>query len=398
MIWAMFLSVVLFSECRRAPDTIFTLKGEIEGLRTGDTLFLTAYSIPEWQSGPVGPIDTIYVEEPGSFSYAKPLQETAFYLLTYRPYGEIPQPSCILGESILAKAGETTTVKGSIHYLGAWEKDGGFYKDSLVNRLEKLTNTYNRSLIDIYDRIMQALKQQQPDSVDKYGSMYNMREKPLELRELEKFIAEEVQDNEFAVYLYLNRQIELPFGETEARYARFSPEIKKSKMGRHLEEIIEKRRLLEPGHTPPDFEVKTPQGKTYTLSHYQGRYLLLYYWGLCPGTFAVQPKLLELYKNYHAKGLDVLGCSMDDFTRTQPQLLNNVQALEEIGPLLNQPWENVYFSDEDNEQLGKDYNFTVLPTLMLISPEGKVLVRGYGKAYDEIQEILRQELTDSGKL
>lgn len=298
----------------------------------------------------------------------------------------------MFGDPILAKAGETTIVKGSIHHIGALEKSGGFYNDSLVKQLTVLSNAYHHSQIDIYDHIMQTVKQQQPDSIDKYGMMYNSIQKPEELLELEKYIAEEIQDNEFAVYPYLNRQVELPFGETEARYARLSPEVKMSKMGRHLEEIIAKRRLWEPGHIAPDFKVGNAQGKTFVLSDYKGKYLLLYYWGLCPGTFTVQPKILELYHTYHDKGFDILGCSLNDFTQTQPNLLKDEEALHEIGPLLNQPWENVYFSEKDNARLGKVYNFTVLPTLMLISPESKILVRGYGKAFEEIQGILQQNL------
>lgn len=391
-ILAITLWITLFSGCRKPQYLQFTLKGEIEGLQAGDTLFLTTYSIPEWQSGTVGPIDTIYIVKTGSFSFTKTQPETNFYLLSYSPSRKPLRPSCMLGDPILAKAGETTTLKGSIHQIGALEKSGGFYNDSLVKRLTLLNNTYNNSQIDIYDHIMQAVEQQQPDSIEKYGRMYNSSQKPEELLKLEKYIAEEIQDNEFAVYLYLNRQVELPFGETEARYARFSPEIKMSKMGRHLEEIIAKRRLLEPGHIAPDFKVVTSQSKTFALSDYKGKYLLLYYWGLCPGTFAVQPKILQLYHTYHDKGFDILGCSLVDFTQTQPDLLKNEEALQEIGPLLNQPWENVYFSENDNARLGKVYNFTVLPTLMLISPESKILVRGYGKAFEEIQEILQQNL------
>lgn len=384
-----FTLILVFALCTgcRISTPAFVLQGELNGLLPGDTLFLTSYLLPEWQSQQT---DTVYVTEPGRFSFFKPQEQTAFYLLSYAPQGKEPLKSCMLGDPILARTGDTTFLKGTVNEIGALSKTGGFYRDTLIARHVQLRQTHDLELIDIYRHIMKGIEENQPDTVAKYGYRYNTKQKPEALVALNKRIAEEVNDREYAAYLYLTNQYEIPFAEVEKRYNRFTSEIQASYMGQQLKRILDKRRQVEPGSEPPAFRLVTSTGKTIRSADYRGDYLLIYYWGLCPGTFAIQPDVLKLYSDYHGKGLEIIGCAANDFTKTNPELVTDERSRKEVEPLLDQPWETVYLNEPANARLKDDYNLTVLPTLTLISPEGKVAVRGYGESLDKIKKILEE--------
>lgn len=384
----LFLAAALAActSCRMA-EPAFVLQGEIDGLTPGDTLFLTSYLLPEWQPQQA---DTIYVAEPGRLSFSKLQEQTAFYLLSYAPRGRERLKSCMSGDPILAQAGDTTWLKGTVGEIGALSKTGGFYRDTLMARYVRLRQAHDLQLIDIYRHIMKGIEENQPDTVAKYGYRYNTERIPETVAALNKQIAEEVNDREYAAYLYLTHQYEIPFADVEKRYNRFTPEIQASYMGRQLKRILEKRRQVEPGNNAPAFHLVSSTGKELRPKDYRGSYLLVYYWGLCPGTFAVQPELLKLYADFHEKGLEIIGCTTSDFTKTNPELLTDQRSREELKPLLDQPWETVYLNEQADSRLKEDYNLTVLPTLTLISPKGKVLVRGYGECVEKIKNILKE--------
>ncbi|MDI9605423.1 MAG: redoxin domain-containing protein, partial [Bacteroidota bacterium] len=167
------------------------------------------------------------------------------------------------------------------------------------------------------------------------------------------------------------------FSEGMQRYEKFNDEVKESYIGRKVKELIQKKEKLEVGNTPPDFIVITTTGVERTLSSYKGKHLLLYYWGMCPGSIQLSPQLTEFYKTYHSQGLEVLSITKDDPLKSQPQLKENTRTWDRFKDFLNPIWEVVYEVEHDNAKMGSDYIFNVLPTVMLISPEGITLFRGY---------------------
>lgn len=388
IIFAIAIVFALCSACQKNNDS-FTLKGNVDGLQPGDTLFLTSFLLPEWKPDQT---DTFYVTTPGTFSFSKQQKQTLFYLLSYTPKDKEPLKSCILGVPILAKAGEVTYLTGSTTYFGALRKSGGLYSNLLIAREDSLSHLYDSTLIYIYQHIMAAMEANQPDSINKYGTMYNTRQKPEELISIQNELAENIHDNEYAAYLYLTRLYNIPFKDITARFEKFTPEVKASYIGKRLSNTIHTKQKLQEGNTPPDFSVTSSDGNRLSLSSFNGKYLLIYYWGICPGTFAVHPKLLNLYTTYHDKGLEVMACSNNDIFKTHPEILTNESSRKEVEPLLHHPWTKIYLSDNNNAQIATNYALTVLPTLMLISPEGIILARGYGEVFGSIEEILKKNL------
>ncbi len=113
----------------------------------------------------------------------------------------------------------------------------------------------------------------------------------------------------------------------------------------------------------PNFSRANLNGKTIRLSDYKGKVVLLNFWATwCGPCLAEMPKFAEWQNEYRARGLQVVGVSMDD---AEPVVRRTVSRLS-----LNYP---VVMGDE---KIGAAYGGILgLPVTMLIDRRGFVRAR-----------------------
>lgn len=337
--------------------------------------------------------DTILVEKEGIFSAFIPMEHTTFYLLTHQPKVGEPLRSCIRGAEIIARVGDDIKLEGSLDYLGAVRHSGGFYDNSLVARYDSLTASSNTEMIDIFSQILKYQDTKQNDSVAKYGQMYNEYHRPLMLKIVRDSLALKVNDMEYAAFMYASAFVfDATYKDVKERLAQFTPEVQNSYFGQILDKQLLVLKNIEVGFAPAEFTVTDKDGRKVSLSDYKGKYVLIYHWGLCPGTFWVNPKITDLYQKYHEKGLEVLGFTRDDLLKSLQGSSEEFKKDERVQGLLSHPWTTVYTEDEGNGFIVKDLYFSGVPILMLISPDGITLARGYTKAYEEVKNLLDRNL------
>lgn len=377
--------------CRYATHTDgFKLSGELEGLQAGDTLFLTSFLLPDWEEESV---DTILVEKAGTFSAFIPMERTTYYLLMHQPKVGEAKRSCIRGSSTVACVGDDICLKGSLSYLGAARHSGGFYDNPLVAEYDSLSSASDVEMIDIFDQAMKYRDAKQADSAAKYVQMYNEYRQPAALKQYRDSLALKVHDSEYAAFMYAYGFLfDATYEELQERLAQFTPEVRSSYFGQILDKQLAVLKNIEVGFPPAEFTVTDKDGKTVSLSSYKGKYLLIYHWGLCPGTFWVNPKIMDLYQKYHEKGFEVLGFTDTDLSKSLEGRSDEYKKDENIQGLLNHPWTTVYTGDEGNGFIAKDLYFAGVPILMLVSPDGITLSRGYSETYEKVKEILEKNL------
>lgn len=79
----------------------------------------------------------------------------------------------------------------------------------------------------------------------------------------------------------------------------------------------------EPQSKAPNFALKTQQGETLELKKLKGKVVVLNFWATwCAPCRAEIPGMLEVYDKYKAKGLEIVGVSLDrgGWTRVTPFL------------------------------------------------------------------------------
>lgn len=369
-------------------NSSFILQGSIDGLQKGDTLIITEYTLPEWI---IEKQDTLIVQQNNTFSVTFPLEHTTYLSLRHFPKTGKPLPSSKMALNLLARPADKLTLAGTVEYFVLAEIKGGFYDNPLVRQENNLEGAFDKAGINIIRNMERARSNEQKDSVQFYAQQYNTRRKPEQLRAINDSVANKTHDTEYAAFQFLSRNYDWDFSEGKNRFGKFNDEVKESYFGKKVKELIRKKEMLEVGNTPPDFTVITTTGTERKLSYYKGKHLLLYYWGMCPGSIQLSPQLTEFYKIHHPQGLEILSITKEDPLKSQPQLKENPQVWAQFKDFLNPIWEVVYEVEHNNDKISHDYIFNVLPTVMLISPEGKTLFRGYND-YAELEKAYLDSL------
>lgn len=384
-------SILLGSSICPQKENGFKLITQLEGIQAGDTLLLGYIELPVWADVRY---DTLITGQKGNFSGIVPLRHTSFMLMRHLPKAGKEIQSCIRGAEIVARPGDEITLKGTIQELGAVRHSGGLYNDSVVNRYDSLNSSHNLQLIGIYTKILEAQKNGQNDSVNKYGQMYNHRVTPEPLKQMKEYLEKE-NTSEYAAFHTASSMYDHTYESLQERLSMFSPEIQATYFGQIMKRQLGVLKNIAVDNTPPPFTLTDKEGNKLSLSDYKGKYLLIYHWGICPGTFWVNPQIEELYEKYHSKGLEILGLSQADITpwyeeikQTEP----DAEIISSLEPLLKHSWRTAFTSKEGNGFIVDSYYLSGVPILMLISPQGKTLVRGYSNKFEEVKKVLEEQL------
>ena len=118
--------------------------------------------------------------------------------------------------------------------------------------------------------------------------------------------------------------------------------------------------MAEPFKEIVDFTIegKTIAGEAISLASYQGKVVLVDFWGTwCGPCVAAMPKLTELHEKYNAKEFEILGVAADDSDSLKEFLDKNPLA-----------WKNV--TDAESE-LAMKYSIEAYPTTLLVDKQGK---------------------------
>lgn len=141
--------------------------------------------------------------------------------------------------------------------------------------------------------------------------------------------------------------------------------------------------LLKPGTEVPDFKLKTPEGKPFTLSSLRGKYVVLDFWASwCPDCRKDAPNILRMYRQFKARGIEFVGVSFD----TDAEAWQKAIAKYELGYTQVSELKRMKES-----QTAKDFGVKWIPSMYLIDPEGKVVM---GTVLSYKVENRLYELTD----
>ena len=132
-----------------------------------------------------------------------------------------------------------------------------------------------------------------------------------------------------------------------------------------------KAATLKPNMPAPKIHFLESNNKEITLDFYKGKYVLIDFWASWCGPCRKSiPELINLYETYHSAGFEILSVSIDENEADWKKAV-----LEE-----EMPWKQVR-SSNINETL-QQFNFSGIPTLYLIDPDGNIVTSFTGFTND----------------
>ena len=130
--------------------------------------------------------------------------------------------------------------------------------------------------------------------------------------------------------------------------------------------------LTTVGTQAPDFALASLDDPktTFTKASFQGRYLLVDFWGTwCGYCVRELPTTHKVYAAYHDKGLEILSLAADKAP--------GAVAAFRLRPGTPMPWHHAFIGrGKDEDPVVKAYGINGFPSLFLLGPDGTILAKG----------------------
>lgn len=155
--------------------------------------------------------------------------------------------------------------------------------------------------------------------------------------------------------------------ELDSILSKFSPEISNSEYVIKLKEMSKERKMTSVGAEAADFTMNTPEDKPVQLSSLKGKVVLLDFWASwCAPCREENPNVVKLYQQYHNKGFEILGVSLDKKKEDWIKAIKD-DKLDWIHVSDLQYWQS---------SAAKLYNVKAIPQSFLLDQEGKIIAKG----------------------
>ncbi len=183
-------------------------------------------------------------------------------------------------------------------------------------------------------------------------------------RETNEFLA--AHDDLIAAHTYqaYAQQNEAGLEASRALYDKLGPGAKNTPSARIMKARIDRMEKTAMGRPAPDFTLPDLQGNPVTMSKVPGKIKLLDFWASWCGPCRLNnPSLKKAYEQYHSKGFEVIGISLDDKKQRW------ADAVEKEGL----PWINVSALKGWKCEVARMYNVTGIPAIFVLDENNRII-------------------------
>lgn len=326
-----------------------TIAGKIENIKKGCLYLLTQSSEDK--------IDTLGQcnIKKGKFKLKATLNEPKVTRLVLDGYSG--------GFILLAEPGETYDAllsQNENYYIKGGKLNDGYtahmkVSDSLRTVISGLQERYDALRADMKFRSASMVN----DSLQR--EQKNMRDIT------KKFL--DSNDNLITAYtIYSNIDMrDMSLKESRQMYRSLGEGAKATQYGRMIKERIDRMAKTDGGAKAPDFTLKDINGNTVTMSAVSGKIKIIDFWASWCGPCRLNnPALKKLYDEFHEKGLEIIGVSLDSNRDAWKK------AIENDG--LN--WINVSSLKGWKCDIAHLYNIKGVPSLFILDEHNNIIATG----------------------
>lgn len=169
-------------------------------------------------------------------------------------------------------------------------------------------------------------------------------------------------------FIVLSQMAEqLTDAELEAITSSFAPEIAGSEYVVKLNEMVTEKRKTGIGAIAPDFTMNNTEDQPVQLSSLRGKIVLVDFWASwCGPCRQENPNVVNLYNQYHDKGFEIIGVSLD---RTKEDWIKGIKDD-------NLSWIHVSDLQYWQNSAARLYGVNSIPQSYLLDKDGVIIGKG----------------------
>jgi len=361
-------SVAIIS-CSKVKDGEYLITGTAKGIANGKTIILQGQD-PTTKMNVA--LDTVKVENE-KFEIKGKVTEPAFHTLILQDAnGPIP---------FILETGEITIAvdKDSIHK----SKVGGTYSnEEYVKFNDELQKTQKR-LVDFQknntQKMQQAQQAQDTATINGLMKQYMTIQTEVQADSKKKYVAyAESHPKSFISVLIVKGMSEDPTADAkkiESLYNSLDESLKNTTPGKEAKSKIGQAKMPAVGATAPpvgsakwrsDFSAPNPEGKVVSLKESLGKVTIVDFWASwCGPCRKENPNVVAIYKELHAKGLNIIGVSLDKEAGKWKE------AIAKDGLT----WTHVSNLKFWDEPIAAQYGVQSIPATFILDASGKVVAQ-----------------------
>lgn len=351
------LSATLLFSCKDGKTDGYSLNGTIDSVEDGEQVFI---EIPS-EAGGITAIDTAVVKN-GKFEF---IGKTDEIKIAYIQIGKLQWkiPFVLENEKITV-----TAYKDSLQA----SKAGGSYNNEELTKFNANFDKINKRIEKFREENMGLMQEAQQnndtETLERLDEEYKVIEKDI-INYMESYASENPKSFVSLMLLsHLASGRDVDFEKLKASVAALAPELKSTKTGQELEEKIKNISATAIGQLAPDFSAPNPDGQMVSLKESLGKVTLIDFWASWCGPCRVEnPHVVALYNEFHEKGLNIIGVSLDREDQKEKWL--DAIAADKL------TWTQVSNLKFWQDPIAKQYSVQSIPATFLLDADGKIIAK-----------------------
>ena len=171
--------------------------------------------------------------------------------------------------------------------------------------------------------------------------------------------------------------------QSQALYDQMGPGAKETVSARILKERIARLQQTASGAIAPDFTLNDLEGNPITMSKVKGKIKIVDFWASWCGPCRLNnPSLKKLYADFHDKGLEIIGVSLDS---------NKARWADGVAKQ-GLPWIQVSSLKGWKCETARLYNVTGIPALFVLDENNHIIATGLKG--DALRKFVQEKLTE----
>ncbi|MCC1484558.1 TlpA disulfide reductase family protein [Winogradskyella immobilis] len=371
---------IMMSSCQKEVRTDYIIEGTAKDVYNGIRVYLNELD----QRGRPVPVDTAIVLN-GSFTFNGKVPYPKLYFLTMNGSpGRIP----LMIENTKMTLDVDKKILSNSILSGSDSHDLLHEFNTTLNKIKEDLNTVSKNYSDA-----QFLR----DSV-------NMKSDKVVLEKLQEKLANypfdfiEEHSNSNTVLEIFQSQLRVAnadYPKIKTLFDNLDQSVKITQKGITIKSIIEQtiakieaQKNTAIGAIAPPFSAPDPEGKELAISevYSKGKITIIDFWAAwCGPCRRENPNLVKIYDQYHDKGLEIIGVSLDGRRGQQNPKEAWIKAIEDDKLTWNHVSNLTYF-----DKIAQSYNVNAIPAMFILDDKGAIIAKNLrGKALElKVAELL----------
>ncbi len=361
------LIALTIASCSKVKKGEFLITGTAKGIADGKSVILQTQDA----AGMIMvAIDTVKVKD-GKFEFKGKINEPTMYSISFPDFSN--------GFPVIVESDEikVEVKKDSINI----SKISGTYNNDEFQKFNEEARKIQKKMMDFQKKNMQAFNeaQQQQDTatVNKLIKQNNEIQKGLKDMMVKYPDTHPKSFISALIVLEMFRDPNFDVKKIRKIYNSFDESIKNTKTAKKIKDQLDavdkvknapkpKPVAVNIGQIAPDFSAKTPQGVIVSLKESLGKVTVIDFWASwCGPCRKENPAVVALYNEFHSKGLNIIGVSLDKDAAKWKEAIAKDKLI----------WTQISNLQEFKDPIAVQYNIEQIPTTYLLDNTGKIVAK-----------------------